>query len=59
MTVPGQIMAMRKKGAPLLLGYPSPSVFIMGLREGLRDLGYEEGRNYQLHLLPVFQACLP
>src|SRR5262249_15766476 len=32
----------------LLLGYPNPSVFIMVLREGLRDLGYEEGRNVEL-----------
>jgi putative ABC transport system substrate-binding protein len=32
----------------LLLGYPSPSAFIMGLREGLRDLGYEEGLNIEL-----------
>jgi putative tryptophan/tyrosine transport system substrate-binding protein len=32
----------------LLLGYPNPSIFIMGLREGLRDLGYEEGRSIEL-----------
>jgi len=32
----------------LLLGYPDPSTFIMGLREGLRDLGYEEGRSINL-----------
>jgi putative tryptophan/tyrosine transport system substrate-binding protein len=32
----------------LLLGYPDPSVFIKGLREGLRDLGYEEGRSIEL-----------
>jgi putative tryptophan/tyrosine transport system substrate-binding protein len=32
----------------LLLGYPNPSVFITGLRQGLRDLGYEEGRNVEL-----------
>jgi putative ABC transport system substrate-binding protein len=32
----------------LLLGYPDPSTFIMGLQEGLRDLGYEEGRSVEL-----------
>jgi putative tryptophan/tyrosine transport system substrate-binding protein len=32
----------------LLLGYPDPSLFIKGLREGLRDLGYEEGRSIEL-----------
>jgi len=32
----------------LLLGYPDPSIFMMGLREGLRDLGYEEGRSIEL-----------
>ena len=32
----------------LLLGYPDPSTFIMGLREGLRELGYEEGRSINL-----------
>jgi putative tryptophan/tyrosine transport system substrate-binding protein len=32
----------------LLLGYPNPSIFIKGLREGLRDLGYEEGRSVEL-----------
>ena len=32
----------------LLLGYPDPSLFIKGLREGLRDLGYEEGRSVEL-----------
>jgi putative tryptophan/tyrosine transport system substrate-binding protein len=32
----------------LLLGYPEPSLFIKGLREGLRDLGYEEGRSFEL-----------
>jgi putative ABC transport system substrate-binding protein len=32
----------------LLLGYPDPSIFMMGLREGLRDLGYEEGRSVEL-----------
>jgi putative tryptophan/tyrosine transport system substrate-binding protein len=32
----------------LLLGYPDPSVFIQGLREGLRNLGYEEGRSIEL-----------
>jgi hypothetical protein len=32
----------------LLLGYPDPSLFIKGLREGLHDLGYEEGRSIEL-----------
>jgi len=32
----------------LVLGYPDPSIFIMRLREGLRDLGYEEGRSIEL-----------
>ena len=32
----------------LLLGYPDPSLFIKGLREGLRDLGYEDGRTIDL-----------
>jgi putative ABC transport system substrate-binding protein len=32
----------------LLLGYPDPSMFILGLRQGLRDLGYEEGKSIEL-----------
>jgi putative tryptophan/tyrosine transport system substrate-binding protein len=32
----------------LLLGYPDPSLFVKGLRKGLRDLGYEEGRSIEL-----------
>ena len=32
----------------LLLGYPDPSIFMVGLREGLRDLGYEQGRSIEL-----------
>jgi putative ABC transport system substrate-binding protein len=32
----------------LLLGYPDPSVFMMGFRLGLRDLGYQEGRSIDL-----------
>jgi putative tryptophan/tyrosine transport system substrate-binding protein len=32
----------------LVFGYPDPSNFIRGLREGLRDLGYEEGRSIEL-----------
>jgi putative ABC transport system substrate-binding protein len=32
----------------LLLGFPDPSIFMMGLREGLRDLGYDEGRSIEL-----------
>ena len=32
----------------LLLGYPDPSIFLTGLREGLRELGYEEGRSIEL-----------
>src|SRR3984893_2142785 len=32
----------------MLLGYPDPSLFISGLREGLRDFGYEEGRSIEL-----------
>lgn len=32
----------------LLLGYPDPAVFLNGLKTGLRDLGYHEGRNMEL-----------
>jgi hypothetical protein len=32
----------------LVLGYPDPSIFIMGLREGLRDLGYASRRSGQI-----------
>jgi putative tryptophan/tyrosine transport system substrate-binding protein len=32
----------------LSLGYPDPSIFLMGLREGLHDLGYDEGRSIEL-----------
>src|SRR5581483_11357352 len=32
----------------LLFGYPDPAVFLRGFRQGLRDLGYEEGRNIEL-----------
>src|SRR5215469_16414374 len=48
---PVSVLAVQGKLARigvLLLGYPYPSLFIMGLREGLRDLGYEEGRNVEL-----------
>jgi len=48
---PFAALAGQSKGARigiLLLGYPDPSIFMMGLREGLRDLGYEEGRSIEL-----------
>ena len=48
---PLSVLAERGKVAKigvLVLGYPDPSIFIMGLREGLRDLGYEEGRSIEL-----------
>lgn len=32
----------------LLLGYPDPAVFLNGLKTGLLDLGYHEGRNMEL-----------
>jgi putative tryptophan/tyrosine transport system substrate-binding protein len=32
----------------LLLGYPDPETFLTGLRKGLSDLGYEEGRSVEL-----------
>jgi putative tryptophan/tyrosine transport system substrate-binding protein len=32
----------------LVFGYPDPSIFVMGLKDGLRDLGYEEGRSIEL-----------
>src|SRR5258705_12815861 len=34
--------------AVLFLGYPDPSIFEMGFRDGLRNLGYEEGRSIEL-----------
>jgi putative ABC transport system substrate-binding protein len=34
----------------LLLGYPNPTIFLAGLKEGLRDLGYEAGRSIELVL---------
>ena len=34
-------------GVPVL-GYPDPTVFLNGLKAGLRDLGYEQGRNMDL-----------
>src|SRR4029079_13569494 len=34
--------------AVLFLGYPDPSIFETGFRDGLRNLGYEEGRNIEL-----------
>jgi putative ABC transport system substrate-binding protein len=40
----------------LILGYPDPSLFISGLREGLRDFGYEEGRSIQLTFAPPTAA---
>src|SRR6516225_1022069 len=48
---PLSVLAERGKVAKigvLVLGYPDPSIFIRGLREGLRDLGYEEGRSIEL-----------
>jgi putative tryptophan/tyrosine transport system substrate-binding protein len=32
----------------LVLGYPDPSIFVRGFRDGLRDLGYDEGRSVEL-----------
>jgi putative tryptophan/tyrosine transport system substrate-binding protein len=32
----------------LFLGYPDPTVFLNGLKAGLRDLGYLEGQNTEL-----------
>src|SRR6516164_6388422 len=48
---PFSILAEQHKIAKigvLVLGYPDPSIFIMRLREGLRDLGYAEGRSIEL-----------
>src|SRR3974377_6058 len=47
---PFSVLAERRRVAKigiLVLGYPDPSIFIRGLREGLRDLGYEEGRSFE------------
>ena len=49
----GPFVALAEQGkvariGVLLLGYPDPSIFMTGLREGLRDLGYEEGRSIEL-----------
>jgi putative ABC transport system substrate-binding protein len=32
----------------LAFGYPDPSAFLTGFKDGLRDLGYEEGRSIEL-----------
>jgi putative ABC transport system substrate-binding protein len=32
----------------LLLGYPEPEAFLRGFRNGLKDLGYEEGRSVEI-----------
>ena len=48
---PLSVLAEQGKAAKigvLLLGYPDPSIFIAGLRKGLRDAGYEEGRSIEL-----------
>ena len=34
----------------LMLGTPDPALFLREFREGLRELGYEEGRNFALEL---------
>jgi putative ABC transport system substrate-binding protein len=34
--------------AVLFFGYPDPSNFEKGFRDGLRNLGYEEGRSIEL-----------
>jgi putative tryptophan/tyrosine transport system substrate-binding protein len=34
--------------AVLVFGYPDPSIFETGFRNGLRDLGYEQGRSIEL-----------
>jgi putative tryptophan/tyrosine transport system substrate-binding protein len=34
--------------ALLFFGYPDPSIFEKGFRDGLRNLGYEEGRSIEL-----------
>ena len=32
----------------LAFGYPDPSAFLTGLKDGLHDLGYEDGRSIEL-----------
>jgi len=32
----------------LFLGYPNPSIFLKGLKDGLRNLGYEDGQSIEL-----------
>jgi putative tryptophan/tyrosine transport system substrate-binding protein len=44
-----QQSSMRTIGV-LVLGNPDPAPFIMGLREGLRDLGYREGQDIQFEV---------
>jgi putative ABC transport system substrate-binding protein len=34
----------------LVLGNPDPELFLRGLRDGLRDAGYAEGRNIRLEI---------
>lgn len=34
--------------AVLFFGYPNPSIFEQGFRQGLRNLGYEDGRSIEL-----------
>jgi putative ABC transport system substrate-binding protein len=46
---PAQQHKIAKVGI-LLLGYPDPTIFLVGLKDGLRDLGYEEGRSIELVL---------
>jgi putative tryptophan/tyrosine transport system substrate-binding protein len=46
------LAALGAQGKPpsigvLLLGYPDPETFLTGLRKGLRDLGYEDGRSVE------------
>jgi putative tryptophan/tyrosine transport system substrate-binding protein len=48
--LPFSVLAEQGKVAKIggmLLGYPDPSLFVSGLREGLRDFGYEEGRSIE------------
>jgi putative tryptophan/tyrosine transport system substrate-binding protein len=45
------VLAQQSKTAKigvLSLGYPDPSIFLLGLKEGLHDLGYDEGRSIEL-----------
>jgi putative ABC transport system substrate-binding protein len=57
LAAPAQQLALATIGV-LVTGNPNPEPFLQGLREGLREAGYVEGRNIQLEN-PLLRRAKP